>query len=153
VAASSHVTPAPAALTADSAGEILFSFILHARARAIDFLSMPLCAGLERLSGVGQGWARCPQKAMRGDRFCSIHRDALDGAVLGLLGHDKNGYALQIFFEEAAEALRAALGRERWRRTRAGRTEACLVEVAPQTAEQKETCADPQITATAAKSP
>jgi hypothetical protein len=29
-------------------------------------------------------WTPCTRSALRRDRFCAAHRDALDGAVLGL---------------------------------------------------------------------
>ena len=41
------------------------------------------CIGFVRLPGSPNGWLRCQCDSLAGDRFCSTHRDALDGAFLG----------------------------------------------------------------------
>jgi sRNA-binding protein len=110
---------------------------------------MMLCAGLERLAEEGKGWKSCPREANLGDRFCAEHRDALDGAFLGLLRRGKNRHAIQILFEEAAEALRNACRQERWRRRRALAAEKRRQESAAQTAEPEKNSPAPEISAAA----
>lgn len=44
------------------------------------------CVGFVRLNGGKKGWLPCGRRAGVGDYFCSTHRDALDGALLGLFG-------------------------------------------------------------------
>jgi hypothetical protein len=44
------------------------------------------CVGFVRPVGSTNGWLRCESRALNGDRLCEMHRDALDGAFLGLLG-------------------------------------------------------------------
>ncbi len=42
------------------------------------------CVGFVRPHRSKNGWIRCKNHPLTGDRFCSTHRDALDGAFLGL---------------------------------------------------------------------
>jgi hypothetical protein len=42
------------------------------------------CIGFVRPHCSRNGWLRCESRALNGDRFCGTHRDALDGAFLGL---------------------------------------------------------------------
>ena len=42
------------------------------------------CIGFVRPHRSRNGWLRCEKHSLAGDRFCSTHRDALDGAFLGL---------------------------------------------------------------------
>lgn len=114
---------------------------------------MILCAGLERLSKEGKGWATCPREAIRGDRFCAVHRDALDGAILGLLGREKNLHAIQILFEEEAAWRRSARWKERWHRDRARHREKRRLEPARQATVPKEAAPAPKVTAAAPESP
>jgi sRNA-binding protein len=44
-------------------------------------------------SRASAAWDRCPRRALRGDRFCSHHRTALDGAVMGLLDSEQHRHA------------------------------------------------------------
>jgi hypothetical protein len=43
------------------------------------------CIGYSRTPGREQLWERCTNPSKRGDRYCAAHREALDGAILGLL--------------------------------------------------------------------
>jgi hypothetical protein len=44
------------------------------------------CVGFVRVRGGKKGWLPCKHRAGLGDSFCDAHRDALDGALLGLFG-------------------------------------------------------------------
>jgi hypothetical protein len=117
--------------------------------RVANSLLMIFCAGLERLSREGKGWANCPREAIRGDRFCAAHRDALDGAFLGLLRQGKSLHAIQILFEEAAEAMHNARRKERWHRARARRTEKRRLKLAAKATEAEKNTASPDVPAAA----
>jgi hypothetical protein len=84
---------------------------------------MPRCAGLNRKRRDDKAWAKCLREAARGDRYCQKHRDALDGAFLGLMSRSKSLNAIRKIFYEDAEARRRALGRELARERQARRAE------------------------------
>ncbi len=86
-------------------------------------MSFTRCAGLNRKHGAASAWTNCPREAARGDRYCAKHRDALDGAFLGLMSRAKSLHAIQKIFYEAPEARRKEIGRERARRKQARRAE------------------------------
>jgi hypothetical protein len=48
-------------------------------------------------------WSRCARRTRRGDVFCSLHRDALDGAVLGAF------HATESFHVNETEIQRAGI--------------------------------------------
>ena len=65
-------------------------------------------------------WMACNRRTRRGDRFCTIHRNALDGAILGLLqweqrfkGADRENNAY--FIPEKARRCKACGARQKWR--------------------------------------
>ncbi len=65
-------------------------------------------------------WLACKRRTRRGDRFCTIHRDALDGAILGLLqweqlfkGVDRENNAYLI--PEKARRCEACGARQKWK--------------------------------------
>jgi hypothetical protein len=43
------------------------------------------CIGYALTPGSKHLWERCTNPSKRGDRYCAPHREALDGAILGLL--------------------------------------------------------------------
>ena len=43
------------------------------------------CVAFVRVGKRAQAWSPCARAAIAGDRFCAMHRDALDGAFLGLV--------------------------------------------------------------------
>jgi hypothetical protein len=88
---------------------------------------MPSCAGLNRKRGSAEAWAKCPRKAARGDHYCTKHRDALDGAFLGLMSRERSLNAIQKIIYEEAEARRKAAGREVARSKQARRREKKLL--------------------------
>jgi len=47
-------------------------------------LMRPLCVGFVRPRGTKNGWLPCGRRAVSGSSFCTEHRDAFDGAFLGL---------------------------------------------------------------------
>jgi hypothetical protein len=46
---------------------------------------MAVCVGFVRSQLSGSAWTRCARKAARPGRLCAEHRDALDGALMGML--------------------------------------------------------------------
>ena len=59
-----------------------------AEAEISERLSMARCVGLVRANRMRTGWKVCGRRAMRGEIFCTKHRDALDGTVLGLFSYE-----------------------------------------------------------------
>lgn len=65
-------------------------------------------------------WVACNRRTRRGDQFCTIHRDALDGAILGLLqweqrlkGTDRENNAYLSL--EKAPPCKACGARHKWK--------------------------------------
>jgi hypothetical protein len=46
---------------------------------------MPRCINLIHSTHHPSAWSRCPRPALPGKLFCRSHRNALDGAIMGLL--------------------------------------------------------------------
>jgi hypothetical protein len=45
---------------------------------------MSRCIALVRSPRIALSWTRCTRESLRGDRFCLVHRDHLNGAVMGM---------------------------------------------------------------------
>ena len=48
-----------------------------------------MCVGLTRVGRPAISWVRCGKRSMRGESLCATHRDALNGAVLGILQREQ----------------------------------------------------------------
>jgi hypothetical protein len=61
-------------------------FFLPLGARHFLLVFMPrTCAAFNPTRHLPRCWTRCPRPALRDNLFCSRHRRALDGAILGIL--------------------------------------------------------------------
>jgi len=105
------------------------------------------------LSGKDQCWVNCQRKAIPGDRFCAVHRDALDGAILGLLGRENNLHAIQILFEEETAWRRNARTQTRRRLTRALLAEIRRLRSAAQATEAQKIAVPHEVAEAAPKAP
>lgn len=55
------------------------------RVRKTKKMTLAACEALVRLPGETSAWMPCSKPASAGGRLCSMHRDAVDGAVLGVV--------------------------------------------------------------------
>jgi hypothetical protein len=73
------------------------------RVSIFGFSQMLRCVSFVHSRRHSFSWSRCARRARRGDVFCSLHRDALDGAVLGAF------HATESFHVNETEIQRAGL--------------------------------------------
>ena len=77
---------------------------------------MSRCIALVQSGASTKAWDRCPQIALRGDCFCTDHRHALDGAVMGFLDTKAYRHANTETLDKVLEKTERARKKRRGRR-------------------------------------
>jgi len=62
---------------------------------------MARCVSFVRSREYTAGFARCVRNARAGDVFCSAHRDAINGAMMGILHHSEPYHVTKEAIKEA----------------------------------------------------
>ena len=62
---------------------------------------MARCASFVQSPEHAAAWARCGRGARAGDILCTVHRDAIDGVMMGILHHSEPYHVTKEQIEEA----------------------------------------------------
>jgi hypothetical protein len=62
---------------------------------------MARCVSFVQSQEHSAAWAPCLRRARRGDILCTVHRDAVNGVVMGILHHSEPYHATKEQIEEA----------------------------------------------------